>query len=125
MPKLGSILIAVVFAACAFLGACNREPQSTGPKFTGRVILLSGDTTVGANLIELTPAPANATYNLSTLASGVFEAAASTDRTRLIYTTKDEIIRAKAALDAEIRVQHFRVTRIYTARKPKFNRIGL
>lgn len=74
------------------MGACNREPQSTGPKFTGRLILLSGDTATGANLVELTPAPGNATYNLSTLATGVFEAAASPDRTRLIYATKDEII---------------------------------
>ena len=82
----------VLIVAVVLLAACNREPQSTGPKFTGRLILLSGDVTTGANLIELTPAPAAATYNLSTLATGVFEAAASPDRTHLIYATKDEII---------------------------------
>lgn len=89
MAGVGRSCIGLLIITCAFLSACSRPPEITGPKFTGRLLLLSGDNAAGVNLVELSPA--GPTYNLSTLTSGVVEAAASPDRTRLLYTTKDEI----------------------------------
>lgn len=74
------------------IGACSHQPESVGPKFTGRLLLLAGENTNGADLFELSAAPGGSTYNLSIVTRGVFEAAASPDRTRLLYTTKDEIL---------------------------------
>jgi len=54
-------------------------------------LLLSGDQTTGADLLELTAA--GSTYNLSPLAKGVTEAAATPDQKQLLYATKDEILR--------------------------------
>lgn len=42
--------------------------------------------------MELSAAPVGSTYNYSLITKGVFEAAASPDRTQLLYTTKDEIL---------------------------------
>jgi WD40 repeat protein len=55
-------------------------------------LLLAGSDTNGADLFELSAAPTGSTYNYSLLTKGVFEAAASPDRTRLLYTTKDGIL---------------------------------
>jgi len=81
----------MVIISCALIGACTRKAASVGPKFSGRLLLLAGENTNGANLVELTTG-ANSTYNYSVVTSGVFEAAASPDRTRLLYTTKDGIL---------------------------------
>jgi hypothetical protein len=88
--RLRPYIIGAVIIACALIGGCTSAPESTGPKFSGRLLLLAGGNTDGANLVELSPS--GSTYNLSTLTSGVFEASPSPDRTRLIYTTKDEIL---------------------------------
>lgn len=69
--------------------ACSEPPKPTGPKFKGRVLLLTGDPTQGAALAELTQAGDG--YNLATLTTGVTEAVASPDQTRLLFATKDEI----------------------------------
>ena len=80
--------------ACLLLGlgvaaACSEPPKPAGPKFKGRVLLLTGDPSTGAALAELTQAGDG--YNLATLTPGVKEAAASLDQTRLLFATKDEI----------------------------------
>lgn len=84
--------IGIVIISCALIGACTRQTESVGPRFTGRLLLLVGENTNGADLFELSAAPGGSTYNLSIVTTGVFEAAASPDRTRLLYTTKDEIL---------------------------------
>ena len=53
------------------------------------MFVLTGDTSTGAALAELTQAGEG--YNLATLTEGVKDAVASPDRTRLLYATKDEI----------------------------------
>ena len=90
MHTLGRYCIGIVIISCALLGACSRQPLSVGPKFSGRLLLLAGENTNGANLLEVNAA--GSTYNYSIVTSGVFEAAASPDRTRLLYTTKDGIL---------------------------------
>jgi hypothetical protein len=96
MHTLGRYRIVIVIISCALpcvvLTACTRPTVPAGPKFTGRLLVLAGDNTNGANLFELSPAPAGSAYNYSIVTRGVFEAAASPDRTRLLYTTKDEIL---------------------------------
>lgn len=69
--------------------SCSEPPKPSGPKFTGRVLLLTGDPSTGAALAELTLAGDG--YNLATITPGVKEAVASPDQTRLLYATKDEI----------------------------------
>lgn len=71
------------------IAACSPKTEPVEPKFSGRLLLLSGEPTNGANLVELSGT--SPSYNLSTLISGVFEAVPSPDQTRLLYTTKDEI----------------------------------
>ena len=74
----------------SMIAACSEKPPPAGPKFKGRVLLLSGADTTGKNLLELT-AGANDTFTYTAVTSGVFEAAASPDQTQLLYATKDEI----------------------------------
>ena len=88
--KFMKLLIVVVAFISVFFLACSNPPPKAGPKFTGRVLLLNGDVANGANLSELTAAGDG--YNLTPLVSGVFEAVASPDQTRLLYATKDEIM---------------------------------
>lgn len=79
-----------MLVACALASACSNEPpKRSGPKFTGRVLLLTGDLSKGAALAELTQSGDG--YNLVTIAAGVLDAAASPDATRLIYSTSGEI----------------------------------
>jgi WD40 repeat protein len=92
MHPLGRYCIGIVIISCALIGACTRPPDSVGPTFKGRLLLLAGENTNGADLVELTAGQAALTYNHSIITSGVFEAAASPDRTRLLYTTKDGIL---------------------------------
>jgi len=92
MHTLARYGIGIVIILCALCGACTRQTNPVGPKFTGRLLLLAGEGTNGTNLLELTAAPNGSAYNYSILTSGVFEAAASPDQTRLLYTTKDGIL---------------------------------
>ena len=82
----------IAIICCALIAACTRPNHSVGPKFSGRLLLLAGDNTNGADLFELSAAPTGSTYNYSIVARGVFEAAASPDRTGLLYATKDGIL---------------------------------
>src|SRR5438445_8525651 len=94
MHTLGRYCIGIVIISSVLPGvlftACSRQPLSAGPSFSGRLLLLAGENTNGANLLEVSAA--GSTYNYSIVTSGVFEAAASPDRTRLLYTTKDGIL---------------------------------
>jgi hypothetical protein len=92
MHTLGRHWIGIVIISCALIGACTRQTDSVGPRFSGRLLLLAGENTNGADLVELSAAKADSTYNYSIVTRGVFEAAASPDRTRLLYTTKDGIL---------------------------------
>ena len=89
MRNISHYLIAASLACAAIASGCAREPEHTGPKFTGRLLLLIGDASNGANLSEL--GPSGDSYNVSTITSGVREAVANPDQSRLLYTTKDEI----------------------------------
>jgi len=84
--------IGILIIGTALLAACTRQTVPAGPKFTGRLLLLAGENTNGANLFELSATPGSSTYNLSPVTNGVFEAVPNPDRTRLLYTTKDEIL---------------------------------
>ena len=76
---------------CLMLAACTRKKEWAGPKFTGRLLVLAEDFDgTHSDLIEITPA-ANSTYNQTVITSGVFQAVASPDQTRILYTTKDGI----------------------------------
>jgi len=93
MHTLGRYCIGIfIISGCVLFTACTHQPRSVGPKFSGRLLLLAGENTNGADLVELSAAPTGSTYNYSIVTGGVFEAAASPDRTQLLYTTKDEIL---------------------------------
>src|ERR1700692_2755470 len=92
MKTRRAYIVGIILIFCLLIVACNRETPSVGPKFSGRLLLLAGNTPAGANLIELTPAPGAATFNVSTMTTGVFDATPSPDRTRLLYAIKDEIL---------------------------------
>jgi hypothetical protein len=83
--------LAILIIAGALISACTHETAPVGPRFIGRLLLLAGDNTNGVDLLELSAAPTGSTYNYSVVTTGVFEAAASPDQTRLLYTTKDGI----------------------------------
>ncbi len=88
MHRIGLFIFA--FIVCALITCCAQQPKPTGPTFSGRVLLLTGDPSNGANLAEFT---ANGeTYNVSTITAGVLAAVPSPDQTRLLYTTKDETL---------------------------------
>lgn len=80
----------VLILTLTFLSACTEAPQRPAAKFTGRLLLLSGGGTNGADLMELTPTADSKSYNLSTLVNGVMEAAPSADQAQLLYATKNE-----------------------------------
>jgi hypothetical protein len=89
MPKSFYVLAAIIIAGVLTV-SCSSPPVKEDPKFSGRLLLLSGDPASGANLIELSGSgPA---YNLATITNGVFEALPSPDQTRLLFTTKDELL---------------------------------
>ena len=89
--RIGSIIFSCALI-CVLIAACAGPTAPAGPRFHGRLLLLAGETANGANLFELTVAPAGSTYNLALVTSGVFEAAPSPDRTRLLYTTTEGIL---------------------------------
>jgi hypothetical protein len=92
MHTLGRTWLAVVMISCTLFSACSRPPEPVAPKFSGRLLLLAGENTNGADLVELTAAPSGSSYSHSVVTSGVFEAVASPDGTRLLYATKDGIL---------------------------------
>jgi len=77
---------------CVLLTACTQEPKPAGPKFSGRLFFLSGDRTKGAELEEMTAATSDAANPYQVVTSGILEAVASPDQTKLLYTTKDGIM---------------------------------
>jgi len=89
MPKLLQLLTAIFFAA-AFALACSSPPVTVAPKFTGRLIVLSGNAANGGDLLEVTAGP-NSTYKRSAIVSGVTEAVANPDGTELLFATKGSI----------------------------------
>lgn len=76
---------------CALLAACSQKTAPAGPKFKGRLLILSGDSATERSLIELTGGP-NDSLNYNTVSSGIFEAAANPAQTLLVYATKDEVL---------------------------------
>jgi len=84
--------LAFVIVCGALIAACTQPTAPVGPKFSGRVLLLAGDKTSGADLVELSASPTDSTYNFSIVTKGVFDAAASPDRSRLVYATRDGIL---------------------------------
>ena len=87
--RLCSFSLAIV--SCAMITACTSKTVPVGPKFQGRLLILSGESANESDLFELSAGP-DSTYNLSLVMKGVFEAAASPDRARLLYVTKDGIL---------------------------------
>jgi hypothetical protein len=81
--------ICLILLTCALAAACSQKLQNAGPKFSGRVLLLTGDPSQGAALAEL--AQSGDGFNLVTITPGVMEAVATVDETRLLYATKEEI----------------------------------
>ena len=82
--------VLIVLLSTGLLAGCSSEPtKRTGPKFSGRVLLLTGDASKGAALAELTQSGDG--FNLATITTGMTEAVATIDETRLLYATKEEI----------------------------------
>jgi hypothetical protein len=84
-----NLLLAFTVAMATLAGCSSEAPKRSGPKFSGRVLLVTGDTSKGAALAQLTQSGDG--FNLATITSGVTEAVATADETRLLYATKDEI----------------------------------
>ena len=89
MNRLGQFSIGAGLIACWLTAGCSEPPKPSGPKFTGRVLLLTGNPSTAAALAELTQSGDG--YNLATITPGVKEAVPSLDQKRLLYATKDEI----------------------------------
>ena len=77
---------------CLLIAACTQETKRPGPKFTGRLLLLSGDQHSGADLLEISAAPNGSVNKYQVVTSGVLEAVASPDQTRVLYITKEGIM---------------------------------
>ena len=85
-----SLFVSLGVITAVLLAGCSSEPpKRSGPKFSGRVLLLTGDASNGAALAELTQS--GDAFNLATITPGVTEAVATLDETRLLYATKAEI----------------------------------
>jgi hypothetical protein len=89
LPANRFYLFSVVIAACVF-SACSGRTEHAGPQFKGRLLLLTKDRNSNGDLIEITPG-SDSTYNHTVLTDGVFDAVASADQTRLLYTTSDGV----------------------------------
>jgi hypothetical protein len=91
VQRLHFQIIGVIIVCCLMITACSQKTVPAGPKFKGRLLLLSGDKATERDLLELT-AGANDTFNFATVTTGVFEAAANPEQTQILYATKDEIV---------------------------------
>jgi hypothetical protein len=89
VSRLCQYAIAISLAACGLLAGCSEKPKPTGPKFSGRVLLLTGQPPGGPALAELTAKGDG--YNLATITAGVNEAVPSPDQAHLLFATKEEI----------------------------------
>jgi hypothetical protein len=89
VQRINLFLASGVITAALLAGCSSEPPKRSGPKFTGRLFLLTGDTSKGAALAELTPSGDG--FEMKTLTAGVTEAVANPDHTRLLYATKDEV----------------------------------
>lgn len=78
--------------AFVLLSACSNPPERKVQKFSGRLLVLNGSASSGADLVEVSAAPDGSIQNQNTIAGGVFEAVANADQTQLLYATKDEIL---------------------------------
>ena len=85
------IHLSILLTICGLIGGCSEQTQRPAAKFAGRLILLTGDDTHGADLVELTSSPTGSDYVINTLAHGVFEARQNPDQTQLLFASKDEI----------------------------------
>jgi hypothetical protein len=92
MSRLTKCFINAGLIAYVMASACTQESKPTGPTLTGRLFFLSGDKTKGQDLAELDAAPAGATSNYQIVTSGILEAIASPDQTKLLYTTRDGVM---------------------------------
>jgi hypothetical protein len=90
--RLNRFFIVTVIVASALLIACTQETKPSGPTFTGRLFFLSGDKSKGMDLAEFSGAAAGSASNYQVITSGIFEAVASPDQTKLAYLTKDGIM---------------------------------
>jgi hypothetical protein len=86
------LLFSLSLVTAALLAACTQESKPAGPTFSGRLFFLSGDNPKSADLAELTAGPAGKANNYQVVTSGVLEAVASPDQTRLLYTTKEGVM---------------------------------
>lgn len=91
MNRFAHAYITIAITACTLVAACNRESPPAGPRFTGRLLLLSGDNINESDLVELTPSPTGTSYHVSVVTRGVFEASPNPEQTHLLYATKAEI----------------------------------
>jgi hypothetical protein len=88
MNRIRFFITGMLILCCGIIPGCTRKRAWTGPKFSGRLLVLARDWDLHSDLIEITPGP-NATYNHTVITSGLFSAAASPDQTRLLYSTRD------------------------------------
>lgn len=78
--------IVFCLVACGLITGCSEKSKPAGPKFTGRLVVLSG----AGELLEVTAGP-NSTFARAPLTNGVNEAVANTATKQLLYATKDGI----------------------------------
>lgn len=113
MRRFTTTTIVIVF--CALVTACNRQSESTEPKFSGRLLVLAQDWDLHSDLIEITPG-LNSTYNQTVITSDVFYATASPDQTQLLYSTRDGIflrdLRSGVVRQLAPRRRHQEVSRV-------------
>ena len=86
------ILLFTLIGITALFAACTQEVKPSGPVFTGRLFFLSGEQAKGMDLAELQPAPAGSPKNYQVITSGIREAVASPDQTKLLYINSDGIM---------------------------------
>jgi hypothetical protein len=88
MNKTRFFITGVLILCCGVIPACTRKKEWTGPKFSGRLLVLAVDWDLHADLIEITAGP-NSTYNHTVINSDFFSAAVSPDQTRLLYSKRE------------------------------------
>jgi hypothetical protein len=92
MNTIRFFITGTLILCCGLIPACTRKKEWTGPKFSGRLLVLARDFDLHADLIEITPGP-NSTHNQTVITVGVFDAVASPDQTQLLFSTRDGVFR--------------------------------